>query len=96
MGLLLSFAPADVIFADVNDFYFKSATFDYYLSRTEDGSSEMQVVEELAAVFPDSDQNHGIERCLPTSYNGGAILDDSNFNVTRNGEIANYTAYNNG
>ncbi|MEE0887951.1 MAG: DUF2207 domain-containing protein [Candidatus Saccharimonadaceae bacterium] len=96
MGLLLSFAPADVIFADVNDFYFKSATFDYYLSRTEDGSSEMQVVEELAAVFPDSDQNHGIERCLPTSYNGGAILDDSNFNVTRNGEIENYTAYNNG
>ena len=93
IGLLLSFVPADVIFADVNDFYFKSAAFDYYLNRAEDGSSEMQVVEELAAVFPDSDQNHGIERCLPISYNGGAVLDDSNFDVTRNGEIENYIIY---
>ena len=93
IGLLLSLAPAGAIFADVNDFYFKSGTFDYYLSRAEDDGSEMQIIEELVAVFPDSDQNHGIERCLPTSYNGGVILDDSNFDVTRNGEVENYIIY---
>lgn len=83
--LTLTFANASHAFASTNDFYFSSATFDYYLEKTEDGASRMRVEEVLTAVFPDFNQNHGIERCLPTHYRGVESLVTSSFNVTRNG-----------
>jgi len=65
--VLLSTAPAA---ADVDDFSFDSMTVDYTLSRAEDGSSRMTVVEQLVARFPDADQNRGIRRSIPDTYNG--------------------------
>jgi len=55
--------------ADVDDFAFESMTADYTLTRAEDGTSHLEVVEELVAVFPETDQNRGIRRLIPDIYN---------------------------
>ncbi|MGB4778156.1 DUF2207 domain-containing protein [Microbacterium sp.] len=54
----------------VDDFTFASMTADYTLTRADDGTSRLEVVEQLVAVFPDSDQNRGIRRMVPDTYNG--------------------------
>jgi len=63
-------APAS---ADVDDFAFDSMSADYTLTRAEDGTSRLHVVEELVARFPDSDQNRGIRRSIPDTYNGQPV-----------------------
>ncbi|CAN7401289.1 DUF2207 domain-containing protein [Microbacterium sp. LjRoot45] len=56
--------------ADVDDFSFDSMTVDYTLTRDDDGTSRLHVVEVLVARFPAFDQNRGIRRSIPDSYNG--------------------------
>ncbi|MBQ2638063.1 DUF2207 domain-containing protein [Candidatus Saccharibacteria bacterium] len=82
--------------ASTNDFYFANTTFDYYLEKLPDNRSKMHVVEELTAVFPSYNQNHGIERCIPKKYNGTSILPNPNFTVTRNGISEPFSTYNDG
>ncbi|MFT4215365.1 MAG: hypothetical protein QM622_11400 [Microbacterium sp.] len=41
--------------ADVDDFTFDEMTVDYTLTRADDGTSELLVVEQLVAVFPAPD-----------------------------------------
>lgn len=79
------------VFAGVNDFYFEDFTGDYYLSRAEDGTSRLKVVEKVTAIFPDYNQNKGICRMIPfTNQNGVNItlpkLTRENIRVTRNGQ----------
>ncbi len=57
-------APAE---AGVDDFTFDSMTATYELSRAASGGSQIRVVETLVAQFPETDQNHGIIRAIPTS-----------------------------
>ncbi len=78
-----------------NDFYFKDSKFDYYLSKNSNQTSHLEVKEELTAVFPESNQNHGIERCLPQHYRGVKSLRESSFRVTRNGASEPYSTYEN-
>ena len=59
--------------ADVNDFTFKSFSADYFLSRDQDRRSRLDVTERLTAVFPLTDQNHGIERVVPGGYDGHPV-----------------------
>ncbi len=78
------------ISSSANNFYIKNFTADYYLSRDEDGTSRMRVLEEITAVFPSSDQNHGITRVIPFTNNDGKNLtmpsDNTIYiNVERNG-----------
>ena len=54
--------------ASTNDFYFKSFDADYYLGSDSAGRSTLRTVETLVAVFPESNQNHGIERAIPKTY----------------------------
>lgn len=54
----------------LDDFTFESFAADYTLTRASDGTSRMRVVETLVAVFPDTDQNRGIRRAIPDTYNG--------------------------
>ncbi len=61
--------PAGV-YTDVDDFTFDSMTVDYTLTRDADGVSHLAVVEQIVARFPDADQNRGIRRLIPDSYNG--------------------------
>ncbi|MEU2204956.1 LPXTG cell wall anchor domain-containing protein [Microbacterium oleivorans] len=56
--------------ADVEDFSFDSLTVDYTLTRAEDGTSRMRVVEEFVARFSETDQNRGIRRVIPDEYDG--------------------------
>lgn len=56
--------------ADVDDFTFDELTVDYTLLRDDDGTSRLEVVERFVARFPDADQNRGIRRSIPDSYNG--------------------------
>lgn len=68
VGLIASTAAASV-----QDFTIKSFSADYYLSKDEQGRSEMRVREVIVAEFPDYDQNHGIERAIPNSYDGRTV-----------------------
>ncbi|MDO4870878.1 MAG: DUF2207 domain-containing protein, partial [Candidatus Saccharibacteria bacterium] len=54
--------------ASVNDFYFDKMEVDYYLSKNADGQSELRVKEVLYPIFPDYDQNRGIVRSIPLTY----------------------------
>ena len=72
-----AFWPFSSVFAanyGVNSFYFKDFTADYYLSQADDGTSRLRVVEQFTAVFPSSDQNHGIERVIPYTNQDGQNL----------------------
>ena len=65
LGLLGLASPA---LADVNDFEFESFDTNYELSvNTAEGNRpEMVVTETLVALFPDTDQNRGIKRDIPS------------------------------
>lgn len=77
--------------ASTQNFYFEDFTADYYLSRDTDGTSRMRVEEQLTAVFPDTNQNHGITRVIPFTNNDGKNItmpstSRLNIEVLRNGE----------
>ena len=78
-------------FASAQDFYFEDFTADYYLTKLDDGTSNLHVKEVLTAIFPYTDQNHGISRSIPfTNQNGKnrtiASQGAMNLTVLRNGE----------
>ena len=91
LGLALSGIFGDVVFASTQDFYFEDFTADYYLTKSEDGLSNLHVKEVLTAVFPKANQNHGITRQIPYTNQGGinrTIADKAalNLRVLKNGE----------
>ena len=61
---------AGVVVAGVDDFAFERLDVDYTLGRDESGASTLRVVETFVAVFPDIDQNRGMRRIIPDTYNG--------------------------
>ncbi len=78
-------------YSSANNFYFKDFTADYFLWRDENGTSRLTVFEELTAVFPSSNQNHGITRVIPFTNNDGKNLtmntgDTIYIDVLRNGK----------
>ncbi|PZQ88392.1 MAG: DUF2207 domain-containing protein [Leifsonia xyli] len=67
-------APAAAWTRDgVDDFTFDSFDARYALGRDADRASTLRVVETLVARFPQSDQNHGIERAIPREYAGSDL-----------------------
>jgi uncharacterized membrane protein YgcG len=54
----------------VDDFAFASMHADYTLGLDADGHSTLATTETLVARFPESDQNRGIRRVIPTHYRG--------------------------
>lgn len=58
----------------VDDFTFRSMDAQYTLGRADDGTSTLQVVETFVADFPDTDQNHGMRRAIPDSYDGQPLF----------------------
>lgn len=84
--LLLGVGIVSSVSASVEDFSFSKFQADYYLSKDEGGRSRMKVVERLTAQFPTYQQNKGIIRAIPMSYDGHSVslvFDDSS--LTRNG-----------
>lgn len=89
-SIILPRAHAYAVSGTANNFYFDDFTANYYLYRAEDGTSRLRVVEELVAVFPNYDQNHGITRVIPfTNQNGHNLTMESDdtisIDVKRNG-----------
>ncbi|WP_439565026.1 DUF2207 domain-containing protein [Microcella sp.] len=54
----------------VNDFTFDSFDVEYRLGRDADGHATLLTTETLVARFPEFDQNRGIRRSLPATYQG--------------------------
>jgi uncharacterized membrane protein YgcG len=63
-------APNRVYALDTNDFTITQFDADYYLDKDSEGRSTLKTIERITADFPAIDQNHGIERALPQSYDG--------------------------
>lgn len=57
---------------DVDDFSYASWDAVYEVGLDDEGRARMTVVETLVARFPDFDQNRGIVRGLPSSYEGAS------------------------
>lgn len=55
---------------NVQSFKFANFEADYYLTRDDAGRANLRVVEKLTAQFPDFDQNKGIVRAIPITYDG--------------------------
>lgn len=85
---------------NVDNFYFEDFTADYYLEQTDDGASKLRVVEQFTAVFPSYNQNHGFNRIIPYTNQGGENLTTESprhlkIKVARNGQeepVNNITA----
>jgi hypothetical protein len=93
-AILLGFASPAA--ADVNDFRFASFDGQYSLGRDSAGRSVLSVVETLVAVFPQTDQNHGIRRELVDTYDGHPT-DVTVMSVTdENGRPRGFTTETNG
>lgn len=68
LAFLASFLIRSTVSAGVNDFEILSFNADYYLSKRDDSSSSLKVVETITAQFPNFNQNHGILRAIPMRY----------------------------
>ena len=82
---IFSVAPAS---AGVQNFTFSDANFTYDLTRQRDGSSRLDVTEEITANFPDFNQNKGISRAIPRTNQDGknVVFPKQQVQVTRNGD----------
>ncbi|MEP7205267.1 MAG: DUF2207 domain-containing protein [Candidatus Saccharibacteria bacterium] len=68
LSLLNGFDASTHAAGEINNFSINSYRIDYFLGRDSEGRSTLKTVEKITALFPESDQNHGIERAVPQSY----------------------------
>ena len=80
-------------FAGTNDFTFESFNADYYLAKNQQNRSTLDVTEQLVAMFPNTDQNHGIKRAIPKSYNGHPTNPNIQSVTNQLGNALPYTTY---
>ena len=66
--LLTAVSLASPVSADVNNFTISNYEIDHYLARDGDMRSRLRTVEKITAVFPEHDQNRGLERSIPHRY----------------------------
>lgn len=93
---LLIFVPVSPAHADTDDFEFESYHADYTLSRDEEGRSTLHTVETLVALFPDHDQNRGVQRAIPQRYERQSV-DLEVLSVTdEEGEARDFTTFTEG
>ena len=59
--------------ASRNNFRISSYDIQYELSRHSEGFSVLTTTEHITADFPLTNENHGIERAIPTSYDGHPV-----------------------
>ncbi len=75
LGIVGADAAADIAALDrlrtgVDDFTFDSFDAEYRIGRDADGHATLLTTETLVARFPEFDQNRGIRRSLPATYQG--------------------------
>lgn len=79
--------------ASVNNFYISDYKIDYHLTRDSEGRSLLETTELITAEFPNFDQNHGIERAIPKSYDEHPTSVAVTTVTNALGERLNYTTY---
>ncbi len=79
--------------AGTQDFIISNFHADYYLSLDKEGRSSLKTVESITAVFPNYDQNHGIERALPKAYDGHPVSLKVQSVNDENGASQNFSEY---
>lgn len=79
--------------AAINDFTISDFQADYYLVRDKDNRSHLKTVEKITAEFPAFDQNHGIERAIPRSYQDHPVNLSIQSVTDANGAALNYSTY---
>lgn len=67
------FPSFNVAAQNVNNFRISSFDIQYELSKDDANRSVLKTVETIRAEFPNYDQNHGLERALPSSYDGHSV-----------------------
>ncbi|MGI6612359.1 MAG: DUF2207 domain-containing protein [Candidatus Nanosyncoccaceae bacterium] len=87
LSIILGVGLSTSVWAGVDDFYFDSLDVEYHLSVDEENRSVLKVKETFVAVFPDFDQNRGMVRAIPLSYQGHS-LNLKLGEVYRNGGVA--------
>lgn len=65
---LLGLLPKPATAQDLSNFAIRSFSADYYLSRNAEKTSELRIEEIIVAEFSNFDQNHGILRAIPKTY----------------------------
>jgi len=70
VAVLVVGGPGSPALAGTDDFSFESMSVDYLLERSISGDAQLTTREQLVALFPEIDQNHGIQRAIPLSYQG--------------------------
>lgn len=93
VALLISLTQIGFVNASANDFTIDAFTADYYLDKDSGGHSTLKTVESISAEFPSIDQNHGIERAIPTTYDGHDVNLDITSVTDQNGVALNYSKY---
>jgi len=83
---------ADYVGASTNDFSISNFKADYYLNKDSEGRSTLKTVEAITAEFPAIDQNHGIERVIPTKYDGHSTSLQIQSIKDENGSDVDYSA----
>lgn len=68
LSLLVVVGTPQTVHASADDFVITSYDISYRLSRDGRGRSHLHTTETIVANFPLSDQNHGIERAIPLTF----------------------------
>ncbi len=93
IACLVPFISATSQAQGTQNFRFSSFSADYYLNRDTNKTSTLKVVETLVAEFPNYDQNHGILRALPQTYQNHTLSLEVISVTNDNGSPWNYTTY---
>jgi uncharacterized membrane protein YgcG len=78
---------------NTSNFTIESFEADYYVSRDAAKTSQLSVTEQVTAVFPDFDQNHGILRAIPKTYQGHTLSLEVKTVTDMSGHPYRYTTY---
>lgn len=92
-AFLTVFTFASPTYASVQDFEIRDFQADYYLDKDNDGRSTLKTVEYITAIFPNVDQNHGIERVIPFNYDKHYVSLKIDSVKDEGGVGLNYTTY---
>lgn len=93
LSLLIVISAAPVQAVNLQNFSIRYYKIDYELSRDSENRSVLKTTETIVAQFPDFDQNHGIERAIPRSYDGHPVSLSIQSIKKSDGSSWNYSIY---
>jgi len=78
---------------NTNNFSISSYDIQYELSRDSESRSVLKTTEKIVAAFPAYDQNHGLERAIPSTYENHSTNLTIKDVTDENGKSRNFTTY---